>query len=88
MAKKKDLLEQMRANPRDDWTIAQVEKLCAKLGLEIRVPSGSSHYVVSSPYLRDSLTVPYKRPIRPLYIKKLVSYSDAHVARTKESPDD
>ncbi|ABF64416.1 hypothetical protein TM1040_1683 [Ruegeria sp. TM1040] len=78
MAPKKSLLERMRANPRDDWTITQVETLCKKIGLDVRKPNGSSHYVVSSKYLRDSLCVPYKRPIRALYIKNLVSYSDAH----------
>lgn len=88
MARKKSLLDQMRANPRGDWTIAQVESLCAKVGLEIRRPNGSSHYVVSSPLLRDSLTVPYKRPIRPIYIKKLVSYSDAHIDLGKEENDE
>ncbi|MDE0590443.1 hypothetical protein OU789_10940 [Halocynthiibacter sp. C4] len=84
MAKKKPLLEKMRDNPRDDWTIAQVENLCAQMGLEVRKPNGSSHYVVSSPVLRDSLCVPYKRPIRSLYIKKLVGYIDAHIEVTKK----
>ena len=78
MVKKKDLLEKMRANPADDWTIANIETLCAKVGLEVRKPSGSSHYVVTSPYLRDAQTIPFKRPIKSLYIKQLVSYCDAH----------
>jgi hypothetical protein len=28
-----DLLERMRANPRGDWTIADVERLCRRHGL-------------------------------------------------------
>lgn len=78
MARKKSLLERMRANPKDNWTIAQVEKLCAKEGVEIRKPNASSHYYASSPHLRDSLSVPYKRPIKALYIKHIVGYIDAH----------
>ncbi len=78
MVRKQSLLEKMRRNPRDDWTISNVETLCRQVGLEIRKPSGSSHYIISSKYLRDSLTVPYKRPIKALYIKHLVSYSEAH----------
>lgn len=78
MAVKRDLLEKMRANPRADWTIANVKTLCSRHGIEVRRPSGSSHYVLSSPYLRDSLTVPFKRPIKALYIKHLVSYCDGH----------
>jgi hypothetical protein len=88
MAPKKSVLEKMRANPRGDWTIAQIETLCVKVGIEIRKPSGSSHYVLSSPFLRDSLTVPYKRPIKPLYVKKLVSYTDAHQTSRKESENE
>jgi hypothetical protein len=32
------LLERMRANPRADWTIADVERLCRALGLTITAP--------------------------------------------------
>lgn len=78
MARKRGILQRMRDNPQDDWTIRDVEKLCNDVGLEIRKPSHGSHYIVSSAYLRDSITVPFKRPIKSFYIKMLVSFADGH----------
>lgn len=76
-AKKRSLLEQMFENPVNDWTILDVKKLCQKEGLEFREGAGS-HSVVSSPYLRDSLTIPARKPIKPRYIKELTGYVGAH----------
>ena len=85
MAPKRTILEKMRANPLDNWTIDDVLLLCEEFGLNARNPNGGSHYVVTSKYLRDDLTVPYKRPIKQRYIKNLVGYVIAHnVAREKD----
>ena len=35
---------------------------------------GGSHYKVSKPGKREVLTMPFKRPIKPVYIKKLVRF--------------
>lgn len=78
MAKKRTLLEKMRDNPRDGWTIDDIATLCDRYELEIRKPSSGSHHVVSSPYLAGNITVPYKRPIKQTYIKALVAYTMAH----------
>lgn len=80
MAKKQSLLDRMEANPRDGWKIEDVKALVKQEDLELRSPNGGSHYVVSSPHLRDSLCVPFKRPIKMFYIKALVSYALAHRA--------
>ncbi|MDJ1006615.1 MAG: hypothetical protein QNJ13_02230 [Paracoccaceae bacterium] len=79
MAKKKTLLEQMRANPRSDWTIDDVAKLCNEIGLELMPPKTGSHFKVASPRLRDICTIPAHRPIKPPYIRNVVSYADAHI---------
>lgn len=68
----------MRDNPRDDWTIGDVEKVCIAEGLDLRKPSSGSHHVVVSARLRDVLTIPHKRPIKARYIALLVSYAGAH----------
>ena len=78
-AKKRSLLEQMQDNPKGDWTIEDVKKLVKQHGLEIRSPNGSSHYVVSSRHLRDSLCVPHNRPIKPRYIGLLCSMVQTHM---------
>lgn len=86
MVSKKSVLEQMAANPRKDWKIKDVEKLCAEVDLELLPPRNGSHYKVSSPHLRDILTIPARRPIKPVYIRDLVSYAEAHQQRA-ESKD-
>jgi hypothetical protein len=66
-------LDRMRTNPRGDWTIADVEAVCREYGIECRPSrSGSSHYQVKHPAIREILTVPFKRPIKSVYIRKLV----------------
>lgn len=70
-------LEQMRANPRADWTIADVAAVCREY--EIRCEparGGSSHYKVFHSGVPGTLTVPFKRPIKPVYIRQLVHFID------------
>ncbi len=88
MAKKRSILEKMRDNPRDGWTMADIETLCDQCGLEIRKPNGGSHHVVSSPHLAGNVTVPYKRPIKQGYIKALVSYTMAHHEAKRRDEND
>jgi hypothetical protein len=72
------LVERMRRNPAADWTIRDVETVCAALGLRCSSASGGgSHYKVSHPSQREILTVPARRPIKPIYIRKLVRMIDA-----------
>lgn len=71
-------LEQMRRNPRDDWRIEDVETICREFGITCeKSRSGSSHYKVAHPSQVEILTVPFKRPIKPVYIRKLVVFIDA-----------
>ena len=73
-----DLLEQMRRNPAGDWSIRDVEALCRERGIRCVPPSGGgSHYKVAHPSQREILTVPFRRPIKPVYIRKLVRFVEA-----------
>ena len=73
-----ELLAKMRQNPRSDWTISDVETLCRSFGIWCAASrSGSSHYKVSHPASREILTIPFKRPIKAVYIRKLVAFVDA-----------
>jgi hypothetical protein len=72
------LLAKMRNNPRSDWTIADVETLCRMFDIHCSASrSGSSHYKVSHPTSAEILTIPFKRPIKAVYIRKLVAFVDA-----------
>lgn len=88
MAKKKSLLERLEANPRDNWKISDIEKLCNQTGLKLGPPSNGSHYTVQSDHLRDILTIPARRPIKPPYIRNLVNYARAHLEAAENEGDD
>jgi hypothetical protein len=70
-------LDGMRRNPRANWKIEDVEALCRSHGIRYTPPHKSSHAKVSDRTMREILTIPYKRPIKPLYIRKLVAFVDA-----------
>jgi hypothetical protein len=77
MARKSSLLESMRRNPRGDWGIDVERRVCTEHGLGCDPPKGGgSHYKVTHPDRPDILTVPARRPIKPIYIKKLVQLID------------
>lgn len=76
MARGAKLLERMRENPRD-WRIQDVETLCAAFALDFDRPPGGSHYGVSDPTQRRHVTVPFRRPIKAVYIRQLVRFVDA-----------
>lgn len=80
MAKGEKRLERMRANPRDDWRIDDVESVCRAFGLATRKPgSGGSHVTISHPSRQAILTIPARKPIKPIYIVELVSFIDSVV---------
>ena len=75
MSKADKLLEKMRRNPAGDWSIDDVRKLCNGLGWQCFPPTGGgSHWKVVVPGSEAILTIPAKRPIKPVYIRKLMEY--------------
>lgn len=71
------LLEDMRRNPQADWTIENVETVCNGFGVTCSKPKNGSHYKVSHARMQEILTVPFKRPIKAVYIRKLVEFIDS-----------
>lgn len=70
------MLEAMRANPRD-WRLQDVISLCRQHGIDCTPPQGGSHYKVKHQAVREILTIPARRPIKPVYIRHLVRFIDA-----------
>lgn len=70
-------LEKMRANPRGDWRIEDVSAVCREFGIACERPRSGSHYKVTHASQGEILTVPFKRPIKPVYIRRLVAFIDA-----------
>ena len=75
MAPKRDKrLEAMRANPRGDWRIADIKAVCREHGLRCEPPGGGgSHFKIAHPRLADMLSIPFARPIKSVYIRKLIA---------------
>ncbi len=73
-----DLLERRRRNPAGDWQIRDVEAVCRECGLLFRPGKGTSHCHAKHPVAREILTIPARRPIKPVYIRRLVRYIEAH----------
>jgi hypothetical protein len=70
-----DLLEEMRRNPQGNWTIKDVERVCVEYGVSCTAPrGGGSHYKVSHKRIDHIQTVPFKRPIKAIYIRKVVRF--------------
>jgi len=69
------LLEKMRRNPRADWKIRDFETLAAQHGFRVR-KSGGSHVVFLHDDLQEALTVPARRPIKPVYVQRFVKLVD------------
>jgi hypothetical protein len=70
------LLKKMRNNPYADWRIDQVQSVCEAFGVDCCKPKASSHYGVSHETQVQHLTIPAARPIKPIYIRRLVSFVD------------
>jgi hypothetical protein len=66
-----DTLERMAGNPRDNWSIKDIEIVCRENGLTCSPPrGGGSHYKVTCG--RFTLTIPARRKIKPVYISAFV----------------
>ncbi len=70
-------LEDMRRNPANDWQISDVRVVCNAYRITLLKPSGGSHYKVAHASQREILTVVADRPIKAIYIKRLVKFVDA-----------
>jgi hypothetical protein len=73
MTKTDKRLDRMRGNPRD-WRIEDLKSVADWVGLDYRQP-GTSHVVFSFPGL-DPLSVPAKKPIKPIYVRLFVMLID------------
>jgi hypothetical protein len=52
--------------------------VCRSFGIRCAAPSGGgSHYKIAHPSQREILTVPSRRPIKPVYVRKFVRFVDA-----------
>jgi len=67
-------LSKMRSNPKD-WRIEEVIAVAKNFNLLMRA-KGGSHHVFSFPGIKDSVSVPAHKPIKPVYIRQFVELID------------
>ena len=75
MSRADRLLASMRSNPKADWTPDNVRTLVRAYGLILR-QRGTSHAVITNTAGRH-LTMPMHKPIKPVYIRRLVELIEA-----------
>jgi predicted RNA binding protein YcfA (HicA-like mRNA interferase family) len=83
MATAEKTLTAMRNNPRD-WRIETLESVAAAFGVNCR-KSGGSHVVFEHPAVTEALSVPARRPIKPIYVQRFVRLMD--VVRGSDDTD-
>ena len=76
MSRAAKLLARMRANPRGDWRIDELETVARAVGANARKPGGS-HVIFEHAKVAEALSVPARRPIKPIYIRRFVAWVEA-----------
>ena len=71
------ILQKMRQNPMG-WRIEELQTVAEEHSVEWRRPGhGGSHVIFSARGVRDIVSVPARRPIKPVYIKQFLTLIDA-----------
>ena len=68
-------IDRMRSNPRD-WRIASLESVAGAHGVNIRRPGGS-HVIFEHHAVAEVLSVPARRPVKPVYVRRFVAFIEA-----------
>ena len=71
MTKADKLLAKMRANPRD-WRIEELEAVARRHDIDVR-KTGGSHFVFLHPDAEIAVTIPFKRPVKPVYVVQFLA---------------
>ncbi|MBF0134784.1 MAG: type II toxin-antitoxin system HicA family toxin [Magnetococcales bacterium] len=74
MTKAQKVLQKMRNSARD-WRIEEIKTLAERYGMIVRNPRGS-HVIFSHPSVTEILSIPAHKPLKPVYIFKLVEMID------------
>ena len=70
------MLQKMRRT-QEGWRIDQLQAVADGNGVEWRRPGhGGSHVIFSAPGVREIVSVPAKRPIKPIYIRQFLGLID------------
>jgi hypothetical protein len=62
----------MRRNPKGDWRIEQLDTVARAYEVNVRTGRGS-HVIFEHPKVVRALSVPARRPIKPVYVRRFVA---------------
>ena len=62
----------MRRNPKADWRIEQLDTVARAYEVHVRSGHGS-HVIFEHPKIVRALSVPARRPIKPVYVRRFVA---------------
>jgi len=74
MSKADKVLARMRASP-GDWRIEELETVAGRHGFDVR-KTGGSHFVFLHSDSDLAVTVPFKRPIKPIHFTQFLALLD------------
>ena len=77
------LLDRMRRNPRADWHIDDLKTIAKARGISWRSPGGS-HVIFIFPG-GGVLSVPARRPIKPIYVRYFIDSVDRSGSERNET---
>jgi hypothetical protein len=83
MSRIEKMLDKMRNNPKD-WRIEDLHKIAERYEIVWTRPSGGSSHETFRTKDGGMLTVPAKRPIKPIYIKKFLELIDEYAGHTAD----
>jgi hypothetical protein len=77
-------LQKMRQN-QSGWRIEDLTTVAGSNGIEWRRPGrGGSHVIFTAEAVREIVSVPDKRPIKPIYVRHFIGLIDAARDAAKE----
>ena len=77
MAATDKMLLKLRRNQKG-WRIEELQTVATENGVDWRRPGrGGSHVIFSAASVREIVSVPARRPIKPVYVKQFLALIDA-----------
>lgn len=73
MVKSEKVLEKMKNNPKG-WSFDDVKAACERKGCTVKNRNTGSHYAITHPLVEYTVILPKHKPIKPLYIRKLLEF--------------
>jgi hypothetical protein len=74
MSKLEKLIFSLKSNPQGDWKIEDLKRIAHSFRVDYR-QRGTSHVTFRFPS-KDRLTVPARKPIKPIYLKMFIEFID------------